>query len=246
MTTNKPRIIEIVNHGPYADLSNFCANSCFDMDPFKTVLHGHYYFMARLAGCADSVKTAVLRCKSPHEIIGVLGPEVYKYCSSIPHFNVRYNYDTIYANVMGMLALKLANNRRCIRLLLSTGIAELHMMNGTDNVLGMGRTGRRGLNMSGVALMELRHAYTMIVLNEKTIKPLPPVLDFDILDEFPCTFDALTVNDGLEAYLEDSPNMIIEDVVFRMTPLSCMGGASPSTDDAQTQHQSTPVHPGEP
>ena len=232
MSTCKPRIIEIVNTGPYADLSNFCATSCVDMDPFKTVLHGHYYFMARHAGCADSVKMAILKCKSAYEIVAILGPEVYKYCSSIPHFNVRYNYDTVYANVMGMLALKLANNRRCIRLLLSTGDAELHMMNGTDNVLGMGRTGRRGLNMSGVALMELRHAYTMIMLNEKTIKPLPPVLDFDILDEFPDTFDALTINDGLEAYLEDGPNGIIEDVVFRMTPLSCMGGASSSTGDA--------------
>jgi hypothetical protein len=72
----------------------------------------------------------------------------------------------------------------------------------------------------------------MIVLNEKTIKPLPPVLDFNILDEFPNALDALTINDSLEAYLEDGPNGIIEDVVFRMTPLSCMGDASPSTDDA--------------
>jgi len=263
----KVRIIEIVNNGPFAELSNFCASSCLDMDPFRTIIHGHYFCMARLAGCSYSVQNAVLRCKTTYGIIDILGPEVYKYCSSIPHFNARFKYDKVYENVLGLISLKVANNSRCKRLLLSTGDAELHMMNGTDNVLGMGRTGRRGLNISGVALMELRRAYSMILLAEKIIKPMT----LNVLDDYvcevsgcpeSCIMDAvhLGVNEDLDLGLgeEDldlitcSEDTLLDldfdldvDVAFRMTPLSCMGGASSSMDDVQTPHQSTPVHPDE-
>jgi len=151
----KKRVIEIVNKGPYAPLSNYYVVSCADTAPFNTVIQAYYYFMAQ----ADRTKQdAIMKTYKIHDIMEILGPELYSRCSIIPQFNVYYDYEKTYTMLWAVIALKLHNNRNFQRILLATGEAEIYMMCGTDSVLGVGK-GRRGYNISGLILMKLRDYY---------------------------------------------------------------------------------------
>ena len=159
------RVIEIVNKGTYAPLSNYCMVSCIDIGPFPSILHAYYYFM--LAKYPQK-QAAVLNCRHIAEVLDIMGPDVYAACSIVSKFNTSYNYNKTYEILWTLLATKIYNNPLCKRLLLMTEFADLRMMNGSDNVLGIGK-GRRGLNISGKILMEIRTYFQTITIAEKSI-----------------------------------------------------------------------------
>lgn len=159
------RVIEIVNKGTYAPLSNYCMISCIDMGPFPSILHAYYYFMMAKY---PQKQTAVLACRHIGEVLDIMGPDIYAACSIISKFNTSYNYKKTYEILWTLLATKIYNNPLCKRLLLMTEFADLRMMNGSDNVLGIGK-GRRGLNISGKILMEIRTYFQTITIAEKSI-----------------------------------------------------------------------------
>jgi len=176
------RIIEIVNKGTYAPLSNYCMVSCIDLGPFPSILHAYYYFM--LANYPQK-QAAVLCCKHISEVLEIMGPDVYMACSVVSKFNACYDYRKTYETLWTLLATKIYNNPLCKRLLLMTEHADLRMMNGSDNVLGIGK-GRRGLNISGKILMEIRTYFQTMLVAEKSInraKTLAHVDHYTLADE---------------------------------------------------------------
>jgi len=175
----KKRVIEIVNKGPYAPLSNYCVESCIGMEPFKTVTQIYYHFIANEY---PNKQYAIIKTHKISDIMEIMGPELYGRCSIIPQFNAYFNYHNTYTMLWTFIEQKLHNNRALQRLLLGTGDAELLMMCGTDSVLGIGK-GRRGYNMSGLILMGLRDHYhrELIVLN--MIKPISLKIEFNQSNE---------------------------------------------------------------
>jgi len=159
------RVIEIVNKGTYAPLSNYCTLSCIDIGPFSSILHAYYYCM--LAKYPQK-QTAVLACRHISEVLDTMGPDIYAACSVVSKFSASYNYHKTYEILWTLLATKIYNNPLCKRLLLMTEFADLRMMNGSDNVLGIGK-GRRGLNISGKILMEIRTYFQTMLVAEKSI-----------------------------------------------------------------------------
>jgi predicted NAD-dependent protein-ADP-ribosyltransferase YbiA (DUF1768 family) len=159
------RVIEIVNKGTYAPLSNYCMISCVDIGPFPSILHAYYYCMLVKY---PQKQAAVLACRHISEVLDIMGPDIYTTCSVVSKFNASYNYHKTYEILWTLLATKIYNNPLCKRLLLMTEFADLRMMNGSDNVLGIGK-GRRGLNISGKILMEIRTYFQTMLVAEKSI-----------------------------------------------------------------------------
>ena len=168
-------IIEIVNKGRFAPLSNF-SNSYYANKPFKSVAHEHYFNMA---ASNKLIQSNIKNIKNMLLIFDTLGFEIYKRCASIVLFNKNYDIEKTHANLWAAIYLKLIKSPSAVNLLLSTGDKVLHMMSGTDNIIGIGK-GRRGLNLTGKILMQLReHFLNVRMVKIKRECNFTPIEDFE-------------------------------------------------------------------
>lgn len=171
-----PTAIDIVNKGRYAPLSNY-AISQYANYPFISIAHLHYYNMVE----GDiSRQNDILKSNTIGKIYESLGYEYYSRCTNLTLFHKNYNENKVYAWLYLAISLKITKDINTMNLLLSTGKKILNVMNGTDNILGVGK-GRRGLNLTGKILMTLRDHYLDKQLEKAKLLPRSA---FQIIDRF--------------------------------------------------------------
>ena len=144
------RSIEIDENTIYGELSNYAATPFNDgVYSYKTALHAYYAYLNY-----PNVKP-ILASKTQGELQEKLGFSVYKNASSILYHKKYYNFETTVDVIRGILEWKLLQNPSVKQTLLLTGDATLFVLNGSDLILGVGKS-RRGLNLTGILWMEIR------------------------------------------------------------------------------------------
>ena len=144
------RSIEIDENTIYGVLSNY-AHTPFDdgVYNYKTALHAYYVYLNY-----QNIKQ-ILASKTQGELQEKLGFDIYKKASTVLYHKKYYNIQTTMDIIRGILERKLLQNPSVKQTLLLTGNATLFVLNGSDLILGVGKS-RRGLNLTGVLWMELR------------------------------------------------------------------------------------------
>jgi len=144
------RVIDINENSIYADLCNDALVPVRDGGfTYKTALHAYYMYLD------DANWRNILTARSSTDACAALDFEVYKNASSIIYHARRFNFLKTLEVMRSILFKKVIQNPRVKRSLLLTGDALLVVMNGSDMVLGTGKS-RRGLNLTGLLLMEIR------------------------------------------------------------------------------------------
>lgn len=146
----KARSIEIDENTVYGALSNYATSPFTDGEfTYKTALHAYYTYLNY-----PNIK-AILSSKTQGELQENLGFSTYKNASSLLYHKKYYNIETTIDVIRGILERKLLQNPSVKQALLLTGNATLFVLNGSDLVLGVGKS-RRGLNLTGVLWMQIR------------------------------------------------------------------------------------------
>jgi predicted NAD-dependent protein-ADP-ribosyltransferase YbiA (DUF1768 family) len=145
------RSIEIDENTIYGELSNY-ANTPFNdgVYTYKTALHAYYSYLNH-----SNIKQ-IVASKTQGELQEKLGFDIYKNASSVLYHKKYYNIQTTFDVIRGILVHKLMSNPSVRHTLLLTGDAVLFVLNGSDLILGVGKS-RRGLNLTGVLWMEIRN-----------------------------------------------------------------------------------------
>jgi predicted NAD-dependent protein-ADP-ribosyltransferase YbiA (DUF1768 family) len=144
------RTIEIDTNTIYGVLSNYAHTPFSDgYDTYKTVLHAYYAYLNR------NNRKNIISSNNVDALQQQLGFDKYKRAASVLLHNKYYRFAETVDILRSILYLKALANPSVKKLLLQTGDAELIMLNGSDLVLGIGRS-RRGLNLTGVLWMQIR------------------------------------------------------------------------------------------
>jgi len=149
------QILEIVEKGKYASLSNYAFSPfVFNDETYNSILQAYYMYLL-------PEKTWLFsNAKTHDELQNILGHEIYKIASTIlihkKYYNFHHTFDflrsIVYAKVMAHPAIQ--------DLLIHTGGAYLSVINRNDLVLGCGKS-RMGLNLTGLMLMQIRDHLTI-------------------------------------------------------------------------------------
>jgi hypothetical protein len=118
---------------------------------YKSALHAYYVYLNE--GNAKNI----LEAKTFECLQEQLGSDTYKNASTPINHNRYFNLDKTVSVLRRILLLKMLNNVSVKQALLLTGTAHLMIMNGSDMVLGIGKS-RRGYNLTGILWMEMRDA----------------------------------------------------------------------------------------
>jgi len=144
------RSIEINENTIYGVLSNYASTPFNDgVYTYKSALHAYYAYLNY-----PNINK-ILATKNQGELQEALGFNTYKNASSILYHKKYYNFLTTVDVIRAILERKLLDNPDVKQTLLLTGNAVLFVLNGSDMVLGVGKS-RRGLNLTGVLWMEIR------------------------------------------------------------------------------------------
>lgn len=145
------RSIEIDQNTIYGELSNYAATPFNDgVFAYKTALHAYYAYLNY-----PNIRN-ILASKNHGELQEMLGFSTYKNASSVLYHKKYYNITTTVEVIRDILEQKLVQNPSVKQTLLLTGDAILFVLNGSDMILGVGKS-RRGLNLTGLVWMEIRN-----------------------------------------------------------------------------------------
>ena len=144
------RSIYIDENTIYGELSNYAPISFSDgVYAYKSALHAYYAYLNY-----PNIKN-ILASKNQGELQEMLGFSTYKNAASVLYHKKYYNLTTTMDVIRDILERKLLQNPCVKQALLLTGNATLFVLNGSDMILGVGKS-RRGLNLTGVLWMEIR------------------------------------------------------------------------------------------
>lgn len=144
------RSIEIDENTVYGELSNYAATPFNDgVYNYKSALHAYYAYLNY-----PNIKN-ILASKTQGELQEKLGFSKYKNASTLLYHKKYYNFATTVDVLKDILERKLLQNPSVKKTLLLTGDATLFVLNGSDLLLGVGKS-RRGLNLTGILWMDIR------------------------------------------------------------------------------------------
>jgi predicted NAD-dependent protein-ADP-ribosyltransferase YbiA (DUF1768 family) len=145
------RSIYIDENTIYGELSNYASTPFNDgVYAYKSSLHAYYAYL----NC-QNIKN-ILASKTQGELQEMLGFSTYKNASTVLYHKKYYNLETTVEVIRAILERKVLQNPSVKQALLLTGDATLFVLNGSDMILGVGKS-RRGLNLTGVLWMEIRN-----------------------------------------------------------------------------------------
>jgi len=134
----------------WSELSNYSQTPFkYNKYHYKTALHAYYSYLNRY-----NIKN-ILSSKTIEELQEQVGFETYKKAASLLYHKKWFDFSKTVETVRAILCIKLLENPTVKHVLLQTGDAYLRIINGSDLVLGTGKS-RLGYNLTGILLMEIR------------------------------------------------------------------------------------------
>lgn len=173
--------IEINETNGFACLSNYSLTPFRDNNNvlFKSSAQAYYYYM-----CSGDInlQSAILYAKDIRQIIHIIGYEKYANLSKPNKHKALFNFDYTEKMLYSLLLDKLSYNPHCVDMLLATWGRDIVVVNGHDCVLGCGQA-RRGLNLTGRILMELREHFRIIRMNSNRLALMKSMSPFRAITE---------------------------------------------------------------
>jgi len=151
------RVIIINGLGPFSVLANDMMDPVHGDDGklYKSVCHAYYSYLAG----GDSKRAANVRAaRSVADAQTALGIDTLIAAHNPRKHSRAYNMESTIGLLRHVLDNKLIKSRWARETLMATYGSDIIVIQGNDEVLGAGKA-RRGLNLTGIILMELRDYY---------------------------------------------------------------------------------------